>query len=112
MPPSVRGHLVVVGSVNADLMIPIDRMPDAGETVEGLRLDHYPGGKVRSTKEGSPRTENLLSTPPSPPQNRDSSHVTPMVHVGRQSGSGGCAARLSHNLHRTVGYRWCRRFPH
>lgn len=37
--------VVVVGSVNLDLVATVDRLPVAGETVSGASLDRYPGGK-------------------------------------------------------------------
>lgn len=37
--------IVVVGSLNEDLVVRLDRWPEAGETVFGERLDHSPGGK-------------------------------------------------------------------
>ncbi|MBO2450981.1 ribokinase [Actinomadura barringtoniae] len=40
------GHeVVVVGSVNADLVVSVDRRPAPGETVLGSDLATYPGGK-------------------------------------------------------------------
>ena len=39
--------LVVVGSVNADLVLQVSRLPDAGETMTADSLDYFPGGKVR-----------------------------------------------------------------
>lgn len=39
------GAILVVGSVNADLVIGVDRRPAAGETVMGSDLAVYPGGK-------------------------------------------------------------------
>jgi len=39
------GSVLVVGSVNADLVIGVDRRPAAGETVLGSDLATYPGGK-------------------------------------------------------------------
>jgi ribokinase len=43
---SGTGHeVVVVGSVNADLVISVDRRPAAGETVLGSDLAIHPGGK-------------------------------------------------------------------
>jgi len=39
------GAILVVGSVNADLVIGVDRRPSAGETVLGSDLVVYPGGK-------------------------------------------------------------------
>lgn len=40
-----RFDLVVVGSVNADLVVRVERRPAAGETVLGSDLATYPGGK-------------------------------------------------------------------
>ena len=37
--------VVVVGSLNTDLVIGLDRMPDTGETVLGNSLSQVPGGK-------------------------------------------------------------------
>lgn len=37
--------LVVVGSVNLDLVATVEKLPAAGETVTGARLDRFPGGK-------------------------------------------------------------------
>lgn len=40
-----RYDVLVVGSVNADLVIGVERRPSAGETVIGSDLATYPGGK-------------------------------------------------------------------
>lgn len=40
------GPLVVVGSVNADLVLQTDRIPSAGETLSAQNLETFPGGKV------------------------------------------------------------------
>ena len=37
--------VVVVGSLNVDLVVGLERMPDAGETVLGRTLARHPGGK-------------------------------------------------------------------
>jgi ribokinase len=43
---SVQPHdVVVVGSVNADLVVRVDRRPAPGETVLGSDLETHPGGK-------------------------------------------------------------------
>jgi ribokinase len=39
------GSVLVVGSVNADLVVGVDRRPGAGETVLGSDLATFPGGK-------------------------------------------------------------------
>lgn len=41
----MTGRVVVVGSLNLDLVIGLSRMPDSGETVFGDRLDQHAGGK-------------------------------------------------------------------
>lgn len=38
--------LVVVGSINADLVIEVDRLPKKGETISGGAMTVHPGGKV------------------------------------------------------------------
>lgn len=38
--------LVVVGSINADLVIEVERLPKRGETMSGGDMNVYPGGKV------------------------------------------------------------------
>ena len=37
--------IVVVGSVNLDLVASVEKLPVAGETVTGAELNRYPGGK-------------------------------------------------------------------
>ena len=43
-----RKPLVVVGSINADLVIEVDRLPKPGETLAGTSMNVYPGGKARA----------------------------------------------------------------
>ncbi|MCO6007660.1 ribokinase [Actinoallomurus purpureus] len=43
--PEKTYDVLVVGSVNADLVVRVDRRPAAGETVLGSDLATYPGGK-------------------------------------------------------------------
>ena len=40
-----RPSIVVVGSVNLDIVATAERLPVAGETVTGAELNRYPGGK-------------------------------------------------------------------
>ena len=41
----MTGIVVVVGSLNVDLVVGVDRMPDPGETVLGRSLERHAGGK-------------------------------------------------------------------
>ena len=41
----MSGRVIVVGSVNVDQVITVDRMPGPGETVTGGRYERHPGGK-------------------------------------------------------------------
>lgn len=41
----MSGRVVVVGSLNVDLVFGLDRMPESGETVFGNRLEQHAGGK-------------------------------------------------------------------
>ena len=45
MPPEPK-PLAVVGSINADLVLRVPRLPAAGETLAAASLDTFPGGKV------------------------------------------------------------------
>ena len=38
--------LVVVGSINADLVLEVERLPKDGETLGASSLNTFPGGKV------------------------------------------------------------------
>ena len=38
--------IVVVGSINADLVLEVPRLPDAGETMSASKLSTFAGGKV------------------------------------------------------------------
>ena len=44
-PSSNPGRVVVVGSLNVDLVVGLERMPAPGETVMGETLERHPGGK-------------------------------------------------------------------
>lgn len=41
----MSGRIVVVGSLNLDLVVGLQRMPDSGESVFGDRLEQHAGGK-------------------------------------------------------------------
>jgi ribokinase len=43
--PNGQGLVVVVGSINIDLVVRVDRLPRAGETVAGGTLERHGGGK-------------------------------------------------------------------
>ena len=44
-PVATSGRVVVVGSLNVDLVVGLVRMPSPGETVMGETLERHPGGK-------------------------------------------------------------------
>lgn len=39
--------LLVVGSINTDLVLRVDRLPAAGETISASSMETFPGGKAR-----------------------------------------------------------------
>src|SRR5689334_14135087 len=41
----VAGRVIVVGSVNVDLVATVERLPAPGETVTGATFARFPGGK-------------------------------------------------------------------
>ena len=43
---SEKAPLVVVGSVNADMVLQVDRIPAEGETLAAVGMEVFPGGKV------------------------------------------------------------------
>jgi ribokinase len=43
--PRAGGRVLVVGSVNVDLVVTVDRLPAPGETVTGGRFERHHGGK-------------------------------------------------------------------
>jgi ribokinase len=43
--PRNRAQLDVVGSINLDLVVPLERLPRPGETLTGATLERIPGGK-------------------------------------------------------------------
>ncbi len=52
--------LVVVGSVNADMMLQVDRFPKPGETLSAKAMTTSAGGKVKSLQSIQSRPESLL----------------------------------------------------
>src|SRR5688500_19038508 len=54
-------RVIVVGSLNVDLCIDVDRLPSAGETVLGRELRRHAGGKglnqaIAAARQGAPVT--------------------------------------------------------
>lgn len=45
--------LVVVGSINADMMLQVDRFPKPGETLAAKSMSTSAGGKVRFHESGT-----------------------------------------------------------
>ena len=37
--------ITVVGSINIDIVVSVDEIPQIGETVLGRNMKHFPGGK-------------------------------------------------------------------
>lgn len=48
-------RIVVVGSLNIDFVVNLERQPGAGETVPGTRFDVFPGGKGANQAYGAAR---------------------------------------------------------
>jgi ribokinase len=54
----MHNRVAVVGSLNIDLVVELDRMPDPGETVFGSRLERHPGGKGLNQAVAAARLES------------------------------------------------------
>ncbi len=54
----MHNRVAVVGSLNIDLVINLDRMPSPGETVFGTRLERHPGGKGLNQAVAAARLES------------------------------------------------------
>ena len=52
----VMGRIVVVGSINMDLVAEVARMPRPGETIVGSKVSHIPGGKGANQAVAASRT--------------------------------------------------------
>lgn len=83
--PGTGKPIVVVGSVNADLVVKVQQLPRPGETIAGSSLDFFPGGKVR------------LPSPCCPAAAADDAQQPSAV--GCQSSSSGGKAWAPHLLH-------------
>jgi len=46
--------LLVVGSINMDLVLSVERLPAAGETLSARTLQTFPGGKARAAAAALP----------------------------------------------------------
>ena len=54
----MHNRVAVVGSLNIDLVVGLDRMPQAGETVFGSSLERHPGGKGLNQAVAAARLES------------------------------------------------------
>jgi ribokinase len=54
----MHNRVAVVGSLNIDLVVQLDRMPGAGETVFGSALERHPGGKGLNQAVAAARLES------------------------------------------------------
>src|SRR6056300_49165 len=54
----MHNRIAVVGSLNIDLVVGLDRMPQAGETVFGSSLERHPGGKGLNQAVAAARLES------------------------------------------------------
>jgi ribokinase len=52
-----RPKIVVVGSLNMDLVVTMERMPKSGETIQGQQIHYIPGGKGANQAIGCSRLE-------------------------------------------------------
>jgi len=53
-------RIVVVGSINLDLVAATQRIPIAGETVAGLSFQTFPGGKGANQAVAAARLDGLV----------------------------------------------------
>jgi len=54
----MHNRIAVVGSLNIDLVVELDRMPNPGETVFGSTLERHPGGKGLNQAVAAARLES------------------------------------------------------
>lgn len=87
----MAAHIAVAGSVNADFVYQLLRVPRAGETLPAKSMAVHPGGKVR-------RGHSATTAPPPPPPlpPLKSLWLTFSVSAGRQPGGRGGTPGLPH----------------
>ncbi|NOU98176.1 ribokinase [Paenibacillus sp. LMG 31456] len=54
-------HIVIVGSLNMDLVVTTERMPRIGETIEGQHIRYLPGGKGANQAVGCAKLEAVAT---------------------------------------------------
>ncbi|MFD0677909.1 MULTISPECIES: ribokinase [unclassified Paenibacillus] len=54
-------HIVIVGSLNMDLVVTTERMPRVGETIEGQHIRYLPGGKGANQAVGCAKLEAVAT---------------------------------------------------
>ena len=80
-------HIAVAGSVNADLVFSLQRVPRAGETLAARGLAVHPGGKVRGGRRRRCRRPRRLTT-----ATVSSLSLTLLPHLMPQGGNQAAAA--------------------
>ena len=107
-----QAPLVVVGSVNADLVLQVERLPKDGETLGAQSLDTFPGGKVsaygcRCGAASLYVSMLCMQTINHPRMGRKTgSHTWPYMHAtstNPRTGSGGIAHRVTQDATHAVG---------
>jgi ribokinase len=89
-------HIAVTGSLNADLVFTLQRVPHAGETLAARSFTVHPGGKVRVVNQRCPLHFPCVTL-------LDFKLSVPHMRSGRQPGGGGSLPRLPHQAHRASG---------
>lgn len=78
--------LVVVGSVNADLAVQLDRLPSPGETLSASTLEFFPGGLLNMNV--------LTKFPPEAKEQQCSTHLNLNSKVFEQAYSSASEGRI------------------
>lgn len=89
-----RKPLVVAGSINADLVAKVARLPAPGETMESQGFDVFPGGKVKWV--AGPNTPHRMHPKPAPCEGdcQPKLQITISLQGANQAAA---AARLGYN---------------